>query len=155
MKGTELQRNATRSEAPTPQQEHALECLISGQPITRAAQEAGVDRTTVWRWLKDDPAFQAAYNRARLELQAAVQARLLGLTEHAVTCVEQAIKLGDARTALAILRGVGLLDGEPARVGPDDPERVRRQVSNRGMQEFMEDTAGTAGPAIGLRRRGR
>jgi hypothetical protein len=155
VKGNETQRNATGSDAPTPQQEQAIEGLLSGQGITRAAREAGVDRTTVWRWLKDDPAFQAAYNRARLELQAAVQARLLGLTEHAVTCLEQAIKLGDARTALALLRGVGLLDGEPARVGPDDPERVRRQLSSREMDEFLGDAVGTGAPAISPRRRGR
>jgi hypothetical protein len=83
-----------------------------------------VDRTTVHRWLKDAYAFQAALNRGRRDLQEAMQARLLAQAEKAADAVERSITEGDGKTALALLKGLGLLSGERVKVGSDDPEQL-------------------------------
>src|SRR5262245_44514608 len=61
-----LQRNPTPPL--TPPQETALAALLLGKTVTAAAQTAGVDRTTIYRWLKEDFDFLAALNRGRQEL---------------------------------------------------------------------------------------
>ena len=66
-----MQQNATDQDL--------LEALTAGATVTAAAAAARVDRVTVHRWLRDDFAFQAAFNRARRDLRSAAEARLLGL----------------------------------------------------------------------------
>lgn len=105
--------------------------------MTDAAATAEVDRTTVHRWLKEDFAFQAALNRSRRDLREALQARLLGLAEKAAECVERSLAAGDSKAALALLKGLGLLPGELAKIGSDDPadlaDKARVQELFRGM----------------------
>ena len=48
-----LPQNATSGGNLTPPQEKALAALLSGKTVTAAAEAAGVDRTTVYRWLRD------------------------------------------------------------------------------------------------------
>ena len=126
-----MPRNATHSEDLTPQQQRALEALLAGQTVTAAANTAGVDRSTVHRWQKDDLVFRAAFNRGRRELLASVRTRLLALTERAVACVERELDGGDARTAMALLKGLGLLGGQVTAIGSDDPEELRRNEEER------------------------
>jgi transposase-like protein len=54
-------------------QEKAIEALLAGKSVTEAAIAAGVDRTTVHRWLKD-VRFEVALGRARRELREARKA---------------------------------------------------------------------------------
>ncbi len=84
-----------------------LEHLVTGSTVVRAAEVAGVDRTTVHRWLRLDHGFQAAYNAARRDLQREVEARLLNLADVALETVEAAVLGGDVRAALAVLKGLG------------------------------------------------
>lgn len=59
-----MRRSATaragRSPDLQPAQFHALACLAGGSSVTDAAEGAGVDRTTVHRWLREDVVFQAS-----------------------------------------------------------------------------------------------
>jgi len=64
-------------EALTSQQERALDRLLTGATITAAAQAVNADRSTLHRWLREDPQFQATYNRRRRELQEAPTAGFL------------------------------------------------------------------------------
>ncbi len=114
--GDTMQQNATLSDG----QERALASLLAGKTVTTAAADAGIDRTTLHRWLKSDFAFQASLNRGRRELRDAMQARLLALAEKAGGVVETALNEGDRKTAMDILRGLGLLTGEPGQIGSDD-----------------------------------
>lgn len=50
----------------SPNQEAAIVALLNQPTIQRAAESCGVAERTVHRWL-DDPAFQAAYRKARRE----------------------------------------------------------------------------------------
>lgn len=133
-----MRQNATPiSDSLTPSQERALTALLAGKTVTDAAATAEVDRTTVHRWLKEDFAFQAALNRSRRDLREALQARLLGLAEKAAECVERSLAAGDSKAALALLKGLGLLPGELAKIGSDDPadlaDKARVQELFRGM----------------------
>jgi hypothetical protein len=84
---------------------------LGGKTITAAAKAAKVDRTTIYRWLRDpcDPSFRNALEQGRLELQAAVKTRLMRLANKATDCLEDAVKAGDSKAALALLKGLGLL----------------------------------------------
>lgn len=108
-----LPQNATSGDALSPAQEKALAALLAGQTVTKAAKAADVDRTTVYRWLRDPyrPAFRVALDQGRREMRQAVQARLLALTNKAADCLEGALADGDGKSALALLKGLGFLHG--------------------------------------------
>ncbi len=134
-----MPRNATRGRNAaglTPRQQRVLEHLLAGETVTSAAKAGKVDRTTAHRWLREDYAFQAAYNRGRRELQEALQTRLLSLAEKAARTVEGAVEGGDSRAALAVLKGLGLLNGEPPEIGSDDPEDLEEEEQK---QRFWEN----------------
>ncbi len=95
----------------TPQQTKVMELLLVGSTITKAAGQAGVDRTTVHRWLRGDSGFQAASNAARRNLQREIEGRLLQIARSAAETVAAAVDHGDVRASLAVLRGIGLLAG--------------------------------------------
>lgn len=90
-------------------QQTALLALSEGQGVAAAARSAGVSRATVWRWLKENRAFADAYDAWKQQTREMAQARLLRAIEDAVNAVAQAAANGDARIALAMLRGMGLL----------------------------------------------
>jgi len=50
-----------------------LEALLTGSTVTHAASEAGVARTTVHRWLRNDWVFKAELNRERREIRDAIE----------------------------------------------------------------------------------
>src|SRR3954470_11486988 len=112
----------------TPAQEGAVAALLAGKTVTEAAAAAGADRTTVHRWLKDDFAFLAAYNRGRREMREALQGRLMALADKAVGAVESAVAAGDGKAALALLKGLGLLPGRATGIGSDDPEELASEA---------------------------
>lgn len=104
----------------------ALDAILTGVTVTEAAAAVGVHRGTMHRWLAD-PSFVASLNRRRAENRAAAEARLTSLLSNAISAVEAALDRGDAKTALALLRGLGLLTGHPSPIGPTDPGRVEQE----------------------------
>jgi len=118
----------------SPRQERAIEALCAGRTITAAGEAAGVSRGSLHRWLKTDPAFQAALAARTREMRDVADRRLLALVGVAVDAVEQALRTGDARTAVQLLRGLGVLSGQPPRPGIEDPEEIVRQ--RRKDEEF-------------------
>lgn len=137
-----MPQNATLS----PVQEAALAALLGGKTITEAAAGVGIDRATLHRWLRDDFEFQARFNAGRRELRDAMQGRLYRLAERAADVVEASLERGDdPKTALVLLRGLGLLPGEPPKIGPDDPEALRVEYANARM--FRDLTSRLAGDA--------
>ena len=116
-------------------QQTAMLALVRGATVVSAAEEAGVSRSTLHRWLTD-PLFVSAYNRARADVRDAALRRASSLADRALSVVEKALDDGDAKTALALLRGLGLLTGEAATIGPVDPrtielDRRQREASRR------------------------
>ena len=88
----------------------ALTALLEGCSVTDAAQAAEVDRSTLYRWM-EEPAFLAALNRGKRDIQEALRLRLLNLGEQALGIAGESLNSGDVKTALAILKGLGLFSG--------------------------------------------
>ncbi len=132
----------------TAAQRRAIQRLASGQSATDAAAAAGVHRQTVHRWLRDDPAFRAAFHAWQAAAADHARARLLALADAAVTTVAAAVAAGDTRTALAVLKGQGLL--APPTPGPTDPDHVaREQLTAAARAEAkLADAEATACPDL-------
>jgi hypothetical protein len=56
------------------------------------------------------------------------------LAAQAVECVERAVGSGDARTAVAVLKGLGLL-GTALPIGSDDPRELEWQCDEAAARE--------------------
>lgn len=95
-----------------PGQEAALERLMLGEPASRIAEAIGVDRKTISRWKLRDAVFIAEWNRRRQEVREHARQRLLNIAGKAADVVCEAVTNGDVPTALRLLKGLGLIDGE-------------------------------------------
>lgn len=107
------------------QQKMTLAEINMGQPLRKAATAAGVHRATVYRWIKTDPAFRAAYNAWEQEACESARARLLTGVDAAVTKVLDRINY-DPKFAFSVLKELGIL--RPRAAGQIDPERVRQEI---------------------------
>ena len=61
--------------------------LLTEASIEEAAHKAGVGSRSIYRWLREDEAFQAAYNRAKREVVRQAQTRLQQATGKAVAAL--------------------------------------------------------------------
>ncbi len=118
----------------SPQQITALSGLLAGRTAAEAAEKAGVGRTTIYKWLRTDFAFQAALNRYRRDLQQSVTFRLEQLAVDSADCVGRAVRQGDVKAALEILKGLNVLT--PSKIGSDD-----RMVLKIEHEKRMKDQA--------------
>lgn len=102
--------------------------ITAGHSTAKSARFGRVSRRTVYRWLKDDANFCAAYNAWRRELMESAKTRVLAMADDAVDTIHNAILAGNVNASLAVAKSMGLL-AKP-RVGPDEPHRVahRRRV---------------------------
>ncbi len=117
----------------------ALASLLAGKTVTDAARAAGVDRSTVHRWLSGDPEFMGFYGQARREMADAVEQNLRLLAGSAVRNlrvllnrrrVPDAIKL---RAAVAVLQ---LVSGPVE--GPVDPDEARVAIGLRSQRRKLD-----------------
>ena len=120
-----MSQNATL-ESLSPAQLTAVGALLAGKTVTDAATDAGVDRATLYRWRKEDFAFQAALNAGRWELRGAIFGRLDRLAAKAADCLEKAIEGGDVKAALEVVKGMGIL--VPTSIGSDDPAELAAEA---------------------------
>jgi transposase-like protein len=104
-------------------QQAAMELLVTGKTIAETARSAGVSRTTIYHWLRHDPVFRAAYNQWHDQLEEGCRSRLMTLTDKATDAIEKALENGDARAALQLLKGMGMIRHKI--VGPTDAEEIR------------------------------
>jgi len=78
--------------------------MTSGSRDSEVAQDLGVNRTTLWRWRKDDSLFQAELNRRRYELWNASVERLRTLVPAALDALAEELEgPRKLRAAAAIL----------------------------------------------------
>jgi hypothetical protein len=106
-------------------QERVLVELTMGKSISAAATAAGVHRVTVHRWLKNDPLFAAAYHGWQSETRSSAQARFLAMSDLAVDNICDALRKGDVRMSLMVVKAMGLLTAvEP---GNTDAEELARE----------------------------
>jgi len=135
----------------TPPQQKAIRLLTSGHTLVASATAAGVNRTTLYRWLKGDAAFLAAFNAWQKDVLDTTRGRILALSDLAVNTVAKAMTRGDATIALKILGSIGAMDRiAPGSTDPDEIERVQklermktktalRQAENRAeMESYLQ-----------------
>src|SRR6266404_3810040 len=94
----------------TPVQAQVIEALAQGQTVSAAAEKAGIHRTTIRHWIRNQPQFKAAVRTAQSEYASEVNDRIHELAAHALLTLHDllrdpatphAVRL---KTALAILQ---------------------------------------------------
>jgi hypothetical protein len=90
----------------------ALEALLKGASVTKTANEAGVARKTVSRWVHHDPAFHAEKQNARAEMALQTRCALEALGMRAVGVLVEAMQNQFMhpwrfRAACALLKMIG------------------------------------------------
>jgi hypothetical protein len=93
-----------RARTLTPQQLAAIELLIAGRSDVEVAAKVGVTRETVNRWRNWNPLFVATLNEWRLDLWKATRERLRHLNAQALDVIEQHLRAGNLKAALALLK---------------------------------------------------
>lgn len=90
--------------------DRAVLALLTERTVTDAARKAGVDESTLRRWLADDGAFKADYAAARQAAFEAGMSRVQALTGKAIETLDDLldatnspnVRLGAARTVAEI-----------------------------------------------------
>ncbi len=125
----------------TIQQIAALDALLNGSSVTDAAAAAGVDRSSVHNWLRKNFAFQAALNRGRKDMRQAIVHRLERLANNATECVDKAVREGNVKVALEVVKRVNVFSrfcgsDDPAELEIADDERCldQREKASRSKQ---------------------
>ena len=91
-------------------QEKLIVALLMSATVQSAAQTAGVSEPTVYRWLRDDAAFDAAYRAARRQAVQQAVARLQQLSGYAVTTLASIATDKNAPTSSRVTAASKLLD---------------------------------------------
>jgi hypothetical protein len=133
----ELQQDATDFEI-SAQQRRAIEAILSGNTMTDAAKTAGVNRSTVWRWMNKDAEFQSALNSYKREALDQLSMRTTALASLAISAVEAALRAGDEKTGIAVLRGLGFLNGVRLDPPTDDVHELRMRQRRSAFARVME-----------------
>jgi hypothetical protein len=120
MLGTELDELPAR-------QRTALLGLVAGKSFADAARTAGVTRQTLYDWRTRNPRFAAVFNAWQADAVASAQNGIVALLEDSVAAVGNAVRNGDTRTALEVMRRLGVLDA--VKPGPTDPTLMERTIA--------------------------
>jgi hypothetical protein len=107
-----MSQNVTLSTIISPAQVLALQALVSGGSVSKAAKEAGVARETVSRSVHHDPVFLAQLQNVRAELAIQTRCALEALGMHAVGVLasavqDQFVKPWRLKAACAVLKMIG------------------------------------------------
>jgi hypothetical protein len=107
----------------TPQQETAVDLLVSGMTVTDTAAAVEVTRQTVSEWLNHHPGFQAALNGRRQDLWVGMTDTLRGLLPQALEVLKSELE-GETPlpAAIHVLKACGLYGGVPVPQGPTEVE---------------------------------
>jgi hypothetical protein len=122
-----------------------LGALLAGDTVTTAAKRAKVSRATVHNWLNEQN-FRDEFDKRHAQLIDRAQVRLQSLADRAVDVVATALKRGDAKTALQLLKGLELLSPNPTSLGRANaaletktiPEPLTMEQGRRELQEILD-----------------
>ena len=106
------------------EQLNAIDVLVQGRTDQETADTVGVARETVTRWRNDNPHFTAELNRQRGLIWSDSHDRLRALAGKAVDVLETSLDEGDSRTAVEVLKAVGIYGQVQPPSGPEDADLV-------------------------------
>jgi len=129
-------------------QMRAIHALLTGANVDKAAKDAHIGKTTLYRWLKDDT-FRIAYRAARQRSQGWIQHRLQRLAAKAVQTLEQMLEDATlpATTKVEVARIVLSLTGVDAKLVREDSASL---AENHHPQQSVVTFAAPA-PVNGVR----
>jgi len=125
------------AEALSAEQQAALAALCKGEPIKQAAESAGVNRGTLYRWIKSDAQFRAAYNAWQQEHRESCRAGLLKCAEEAVARISRAVSV-DQKLAFQVVKELELF--KKVQMPNTDPELVQLEIEVEQLE--AEETLG-------------
>jgi AcrR family transcriptional regulator len=108
MSPDEIRQNPPLSEL-SPVQAKVVLALAQGHTTTQAAQAAGIHRSTVYEWLKNDPGFAAALRQSRREYVRTLRDQMKELSSIALRTLRSLLEDPETpapvrlRAALAVL----------------------------------------------------
>ena len=111
----------------------AIQMLLAGRAVSQVAEAIGVDRTTIYRWLKE-PSFVAERNRQSKELRDAAQSRLHALVGKSIDVVERQVAAGNLKAALAVLKITGMMELEKLDSETDESRLLTREVERLALE---------------------
>lgn len=79
-------QNATLSTLSTEQQT-VIAALAEGRSVVAAAEAAGIHRTSIYQWMKNDSKFLSALNQARIERESMLAEQLRDLASRAFSTI--------------------------------------------------------------------
>src|SRR5262245_38350860 len=88
----------------TPEQEHAVDLLLTGLCDREVAESLGVSRWTVQQWRTGHPVFMATLQQRRAELWGTTGERLRALMSRAVENLQVAVERGDLKASIELLK---------------------------------------------------
>ena len=106
------------------EQLNAIDILVQGKTDQETALAVGVARETVTRWRNDNPHFAGELNKQRRLIWSTGQDRLRSLVSKALDTIEAGLDAGDTKTAVEVLKAVGLYGQVKPPSGPMDAELV-------------------------------
>ena len=86
---------------PAPRAQVAL-AVAAGASVTEAAQTVGVDRSTVYDWIRSDPAFCAAVEDARHEYIGLLRDQFRSLSAKALNRIESLLDDPETPASVAL-----------------------------------------------------
>jgi hypothetical protein len=128
----------------SPAQSFALEALVRGSTVTKAAEAAGVARETVSRWSHHDPVFIAELHNFRSDLAAQTRYALesLGMSAVAALCEalqDQSMRPTRLRAACAVLKLIGADRAET--LAPTTAHEVNLRLCEREIDRLERQAA--------------
>lgn len=116
----------------------AIDLLVQGKLDREAAEAAGVSRETVTRWRNGNAPFQAELNRVRARVWRGCQDHLASLVHEALDTLADAMREGDVRAAIALVKTARL---EEAIAQPDDEQDAGAILWRQAIQRAERELA--------------
>ena len=114
----------------------ALQSLASGASMNATAKQTGVNRCTIYRWLKEDPEFRAAYNEWENSVQQNGRKRLIALADKAIDSISDALPT-QPKLAMELATKLKMFEPAPA-AKPTDIEGARKEIQLEEQQTRLK-----------------
>jgi AcrR family transcriptional regulator len=98
------------------------------------ARRVGVSRGTVYNWTHRSQRFIEALESWQKDMANSARVRLLAMSGVAARAITAALEKGDAKVALAVFKGLGVMDPQ-RQEEPEEEKIIYRRTVNRGGED--------------------
>ena len=126
-----------------PAQAQVIAFLAQGRSVTAAALEAGTHRTTIYNWLRHEPAFKTAAENARREYGRTLNDQLRDLSARALETLRNLLDDPNIPAAIRLKAALAVLDRprfpHPGWNLPQRIESLQEQQVIDGLAQIEEE----------------